>query len=298
MKRKREAEQGHDDDWIKMCTEIAEEYVDEAVESPQKRQKSEHKKAKHAREKAEKQARRKAAEEGRKLSRSEKAAAKATTVDSSAALKASASSKVDKNEKKTQKVKVVSLEGASGPAPSWMGSTMDAEDEDATTLLTDNQVVKWFDQDETAGDKDDRTVYVGGLPVDQGNEVGMHSIFGECGKIRDTRIIRDKSTGKPKGTLFLEFTHKASVALALGLSGKLIEEKLEGGKVIKHEIRVDRTATRGGMGGSHLVDIRARRLAKKEKAAVSDKKEKSKGKGGGKGKGKGGGKGGRGKGGK
>ena len=102
-------------------------------------------------------------------------------------------------------------------------------------------------------------------------------------------------TGKPKGTVFVEFASKASVSLALGLSGKLVEERTEMGKRLKHEIRVDRTSTRGGVGGTHLVDIRARRLAKKEKAAVKDKKKGSgggKGGSGGKGKGGGGGKGG------
>ena len=71
------------------------------------------------------------------------------------------------------------------------------------------------------GDKDDRTVYVGGIPADQVhigipmhlafqwttkpaflvtspcpqcNDYSLQALFGECGKIRDTRIIRDKAT--------------------------------------------------------------------------------------------------------
>ena len=90
------------------------------------------------------------------------------------------------------------------------------------------------------GNKDDRTVYVGGLPHDQCNFESMQLLFGECGKMLDVRVVRDKVTAKPNGTVFVEFASKASVTLALGLSGKLVEETLEGGRVIKHEIRVDR----------------------------------------------------------
>jgi len=129
------------------------------------------------------------------------------------------------------------VDGAVTERPSWMGSCVD---EAEAPTVPDAMIVDWFDKDDEAGDKDDRTVYVGGLPEDQANEYSLNAIFAECGKVRSVRIVRDKATGKPKGTVFLEFTSKASVSLALKLSGKLLEAKNAAGQPIKMEMRVDR----------------------------------------------------------
>jgi len=135
--------QGDEDDWMAQCLSYAEE---EAVVDGSDA-KSEHKKVQHA-EKGTKKSK-KGDQPAVKLSRADKAKLKldkdAKIKNAAAAPSSAKKAKPPKPAKKAKKAAATAPaaeEEPSGPPPSWMGSTMDAE-EATEELLTDNQIVNW-----------------------------------------------------------------------------------------------------------------------------------------------------------
>lgn len=75
-----------------------------------------------------------------------------------------------------------------------------------------------------------KCVFLGNLPFDVQDEV-LWSTFGVCGDISYVRVVRDRKTNVGKGIGYVQFKDKASVDLAL---------KLTGSEIAKREVRVTR----------------------------------------------------------
>lgn len=67
-----------------------------------------------------------------------------------------------------------------------------------------------------------KSIFVGNLPLEVRDE-SLWRIFGECGRVTNVRVIRDKSTGAGKGIAYVTFGERATVELALKLAGSECE---------------------------------------------------------------------------
>lgn len=75
------------------------------------------------------------------------------------------------------------------------------------------------------------TIYVSGLPTGV-SEYEFSVFFSKCGKVTDSRVIRDKITKVGKGTGLLQFADDASVENALRMDGETWKD---------HKIHVQRS---------------------------------------------------------
>lgn len=68
------------------------------------------------------------------------------------------------------------------------------------------------------------TVYVSGLPEDI-EKADLEKLFGESGKLKDVRVIKERVTGKPKGFAYVEFEDSTSAENALKLDKSTLKGK-------------------------------------------------------------------------
>tara|TARA_A100001035_G_C27491251_1_gene367726 strand:+ start:92 stop:343 length:252 start_codon:yes stop_codon:yes gene_type:complete len=62
-------------------------------------------------------------------------------------------------------------------------------------------------------------IFVGNLPY-SADENSLSDLFGQYGTITDTRLIKDRETGRSKGFAFITFDSKESMTAALEQNGQ------------------------------------------------------------------------------
>ena len=82
-------------------------------------------------------------------------------------------------------------------------------------------------------------LYVGNLPFSV-DEAQLRSVFSAYGEISELAMIKDRSTGEPKGFAFVTFASQQAAEKALEQNGRDL-----GGRPLKVNVAVERE-TRGG----------------------------------------------------
>lgn len=68
------------------------------------------------------------------------------------------------------------------------------------------------------------SVFVGGIDP-RTTDADLKLFFSSCGPIRRVTILKDKSTGLPKGTCYVEFENEESMSMAVAKDGQAVHGK-------------------------------------------------------------------------
>src|SRR5499427_3624961 len=92
-----------------------------------------------------------------------------------------------------------------------------------------------------------RKLYVGNLPSEIG-ETELHELFGRAGSVESVNVMRDQTTGRPRGFAFVEMSTDEEAQNAItALNGT----QVGGRNLTVNEARPKAARPGGGFGGGH-----------------------------------------------